>query len=97
MLGDEAHSLIEDRLHAGFEVPPFIDPATVYGSGVDVYRAFALQLLHGATGRPELRENVARRVLHQASRTDLGRSGAYRRRHSIAQIGVRVLDESYGD
>jgi hypothetical protein len=97
VLGEEARPLIEERLPAGFEVPPFTDPTTVHGSGVNFFRAFALQLLHGATGRPELRENVARLVLYQASRTDLWRSGDYQQRHWIAQIGVRVLDESYGD
>jgi hypothetical protein len=97
VLGDEVRDAIDRRLPAGFEVPPFADPTTVHGSGVNFFRAFALQHLHAATGRPELRENVARLVLYQASRTDLWRGGDYQRRHWIAQIGVRVLDDSYGD
>lgn len=97
VLGDEARSAIDERLPAGFAVLPFTDPTTVHGSGVNFFRAFALQHLARTTGRPELRESVAQLVLYQAGRTDLWRGGDYQRRHWIAQIGVRVLDESYGD
>jgi hypothetical protein len=97
VLGEEAGPSIDERLPAGFEVPPYTDPTTVHGSGVNFFRAFALQHLAQATGRLELRDNVARLVLYQAERTDLWRAGDYDRRHWIAQIGVRVLDESYGD
>jgi Protein of unknown function (DUF2891) len=97
VLGEEARDEIERRLPAGFEVPPFTNGTTVHGDGVNFFRAFALLHLHRATGRPELLENVASLVLYQAGRTDLWRSNDYQHRHWIAQIGVRVIDDSYGD
>jgi hypothetical protein len=97
VLGDEARAEIEQQLPEGFEVPPFTQPTTVHGGGVNFFRAFALLHLYRGLGRPELLENVARLVLYQAGRTDLWRSNDYQHRHWIAQIGVRVLDDSYGD
>jgi hypothetical protein len=97
VLGEEARDDVERRLPAGFEVPPFTNPTTVHGGGLNFFRAFALLHLYRATGRPELRDNVARLVLYQAGRTDLWRSADYQHRHWVAQIGVRVIDDSYGD
>jgi len=61
---------------------------------VGLFRAYALQL-HRATGLARLGENVARLVLRQVARTDLWRTGDYDHRHWVAQIGVRVIDDSY--
>jgi Protein of unknown function (DUF2891) len=97
VLGEDAQEEIDRRLPAGFEVPPFTSPTTVHGGGVNFFRAFALLHLYRATGRPELLDNVASLVLYQAGRTDLWRGNDYQHRHWIAQIGVRVIDDSYGD
>jgi hypothetical protein len=91
VLGDD----VRDRLPNGFEVQPLEHPTTVHAGGVGLFRAFALLHLHRATGLDALRDNAARLVLRQVERTDLWRSGDYDHRHWIAQIGVRVLDDSY--
>ncbi len=91
VLGDD----VRDRLPNGFEVRPLEHPTTVHAGGVGLFRAFALLHLHRATGLDALRDDAARLVLRQVERTDLWRSGDYDHRHWIAQIGVRVLDDSY--
>ena len=93
VLGDD----VRERLPPRFEVAPLESPTTVHAGGVGFFRAFALLHLHRATGLARLRENAARLVLHQVARTDLWRSGDYDHRHWIAQIGVRVIDDSYDD
>jgi hypothetical protein len=93
VLGDD----VRERLPPRFEVAPLESPTTVHADGVGFFRAFALLLLHRATGLARLRENAARLVLHQVARTDLWRSADYDHRHWIAQIGVRVIDDSYDD
>jgi hypothetical protein len=91
VLGDD----VRDRLPPAFVVPPLANPATVHAGGVGFFRAFALMHLYRATDLAELRENAAALVLDQVARTDLWRSGDYDHRHWIAQIGVRVIDDSY--
>jgi hypothetical protein len=78
-------------------VPPVTEPTTVHAAGVNFFRAFALLRIHEATGLASLRENVASLVSYQVGRTDLWRQGDYQHRHWIAQIGVRVIDDSYED
>jgi hypothetical protein len=72
-------------------------PTTVHAGGVNFFRAFALMRLYEATRLAHVRETVARLVAYQVARTDLWRRGDYEHRHWIAQIGVRVIDDSYGD
>jgi hypothetical protein len=93
ILGDD----VRKRLPPHFEVAAVDSPTTVHAAGVGCFRAFALMHLHRATGLARLRENAAKLVLHQIERTNLWRSGDYDHRHWIAQIGVRVIDDSYDD
>ena len=95
VLGPEASRYVRGRLPARFVVPPLEAPASVHAAGVNFFRAFALQHVYRATGLVRLRENVARLVLYQWGRPDLWRSADYAHRHWIAQIGVRVIDDSY--
>jgi hypothetical protein len=97
VLGDEARGYVRRRLPPRFVVPPLTEPTTVHASGVNFFRAFALWRIHEVTGLARLRENVVRLVAYQTGRSDLWRQGGYDRRHWIAQIGVRVIDDSYGD
>jgi hypothetical protein len=97
VLGEEARSYIGGRVPRGFDVPPVTEPTTVHEAGVNFFRAFALLHIHRATGLASLRENVARLFSYQVGRADLWRQGDYQHRHWIAQIGVRVIDDSYGD
>ena len=94
-LGDVLGDDVRSRVPPGFEVRPLERPTTVHAAGVGVFRAFALLHLHRATGLARLRDNAARLVLRQVERTDLWRSNDYDHRHWIAQIGVRVIDDSY--
>jgi hypothetical protein len=95
VLGADAVRDVRRRLPARLVVTPLTEPTTVHAAGVNLFRAFALLRISRATGLARLRENVARLVLYQAGRTDLWRSAAYDHRHWIAQIGVRVIDDSY--
>ena len=97
VLGEEARSYIGERVPQGFDVPPVTAPTTVHEAGVNFFRAFALLHIHRATGLASVRENIARLVSYQVGRADLWRQGDYQHRHWIAQIGVRVIDDSYGD
>ena len=97
VLGDEAHPYVRQRLPPRFDVPPVTEPTTVHAAGVNFFRAFALLRIHEATGLASLRENVASLVSYQVGRADLWRQGDYQHRHWIAQIGVRVIDDSYED
>jgi hypothetical protein len=97
VLGPEARRYVRGQLPAGFEVPPLTRPTTIHAAGVNFFRALALWHLHRATGLSRVRENVARLVLYQAGRADLWRDSDYDHRHWIAQIGVRVIDDSYDD
>jgi len=97
VLGEEARTYVGERLPQEFEVPPVTEPTTVHGAGVNFFRAFALLHIHRATGLASLRENVARLVSYQVGRADLWRERDYQHRHWIAQIGVRVIDDSYVD
>jgi hypothetical protein len=97
VLGAEARDEVDGRIPEGFRVPPLTEPQTAHAGGVNFFRAFALLHVHRATRRDDLRENAAELTLYQCGRTDLWRSAAYDRRHWIAQIGVRVIDDSYGD
>lgn len=95
VLDGESGPYVRRRLPSGFDVHPLTEPGTVHAAGVNFFRAFALALLQRATGRARLRQTVARLVLYQVGRDDLWRNGAYDRRHWIAQIGVRAIDETY--
>jgi hypothetical protein len=97
VLGPEARRYVRGQLPAGFDVPPLTRPTTIHAAGVNFFRALALWHLHRATGLSRVRENVARLVLYQAGRADLWRDSDYDHRHWIAQIGVRVIDDSYDD
>jgi len=97
VLGAEGREEVDRRIPDGFRVPPLTEPQTAHAGGVNFFRAFALLHLHRATGRDELRESGAELTLYQCDRTDLWRSGGYDHRHWIAQIGVRVIDDSYDD
>jgi hypothetical protein len=97
VLGEEARSYVGERVPQGFDVPPVTKPTTVHEAGVNFFRAFALLHIHRATGLASVRENVARLASYQVGRADLWREGDYQHRHWIAQIGVRVIDDSYGD
>ena len=97
VLGLEARRYVRGQLPAGFDVPPLTRPTTIHAAGVNFFRALALWHVHRATGLSRVRENVARLVLYQAGRTDLWRESDYDHRHWIAQIGVRVIDDSYDD
>ena len=97
VLGAESRQYVRGQLPAGFEVPPLTHPTTIHAAGVNFFRALALWHIHRATGTKRVRENVARLVLYQVSRTDLWRDSDYDHRHWIAQIGVRVIDDSYDD
>jgi len=95
VLGDDGREHIDRVLPADFTLPPFTTPTTIHGGGVNFFRAFALLHLYAATGRASLAEDVANVFAYQLGRTDLWRSGDYQHRHWIAQIGVRVIDDSY--
>jgi Protein of unknown function (DUF2891) len=97
VLGPEARRYVREQLPAGFDVPPLTRPTTNHAAGVNFFRALALWHVHRATGLSRVRENVARLVLYQAGRADLWRDSDYDHRHWIAQIGVRVIDDSYDD
>jgi Protein of unknown function (DUF2891) len=97
VLGDEARAYVRGRITARLTVPPLTDPTTVHAAGVNFFRAFALMRVYEATCLAHLRETVARLVAYQVGRSDLWRQGDYDHRHWIAQIGVRVIDDSYGD
>lgn len=97
VLGSGARDEVDGRIPEGFRVPPVTEPETAHAGGVNFFRAFALLHVHRATGRDELRENAAELTLYQCGRTDLWRDADYDRRHWIAQIGVRVIDDSYDD
>ncbi|MBJ7597035.1 DUF2891 family protein [Candidatus Nephthysia bennettiae] len=95
VLGSDETSYLQRHMPARFTVAPLTTPTTVHAAGVNFFRAFALLHLYRATGLPRLRENVARLVLYQVKRPDLWRTADYDHRHWIAQIGVRVIDDSY--
>jgi hypothetical protein len=97
VLGDEARVYVRQRLPPRFAVPPLTDPKTVHAAGVNFFRAFALIRIHWTTGLVRLRDTAASLVLYQIRRSELWRQGTYAHRHWIAQIGVRVIDDSYGD
>jgi hypothetical protein len=97
VLGDDARAYVRRRLPPRFAVAPLTEPTTVHAAGVNFFRAFALLHVYEAAGLARLRENVARLVAYQVGRSDLWRQGDYDHRHWIAQIGVRVIDDSYGD
>jgi hypothetical protein len=97
VLGEEARSYVVERVPRDFDVPPVTAPTTVHEAGVNFFRAFALLRIHRATQLASVRENVASLVSYQVGRADLWRQGDYQHRHWIAQIGVRVIDDSYGD
>jgi hypothetical protein len=97
VLGVESRQYVRGQLPAGFEVPPLTQPTTIHAAGVNFFRALALWHIYRATGTKRVRENVARLVLYQVGRTDLWRDSDYDHRHWIAQIGVRVIDDSYDD
>jgi hypothetical protein len=97
VLGEDARPYLRRRLPPRFGVPPLTEPATVHAAGVNFFRAFALLRIHGSTGLVRLRDNVASLVRYETSRTDLWRESDYHHRHWIAQIGVRVIDDSFGD
>jgi len=94
-LGDVLGEDVSGRVPPGFEIQPLERLTTVHAAGVGFFRAFALLHVHRATGLEHLRDNAARLVLRQVERTDLWRGGDYDHRHWIAQIGVRVIDDSY--
>jgi hypothetical protein len=95
VLGDEGREYVDRLLPADFTLPPFTTPTTVHGGGVNFFRALALLHLFAATGRAALSADVARVFDYQIGRRDLWRGGDYQHRHWIAQIGVRVIDDSY--
>lgn len=95
LLGPEGASYVRRRLPPRFGVPPLTAPATVHAGGVNFFRAFALLHIAHALGSARLRENVSRLILYQVGRPDLWRSAGYAHRHWVAQIGVRVIDDSY--
>ena len=97
VLGAEARRYLRAQLPAGFDVPPLTQPTTIHAAGVNFFRALALWHVYRATGSKRIRENVARLVLYQVGRADLWRESDYDHRHWIAQIGVRVIDDSYAD
>jgi hypothetical protein len=97
VLGEDARTYVRRRLPPRFAVAPLTGPTTVHAAGVNFFRAFALLRLHHATGLVRLRENVAALVRYETARTDLWREADYQHRHWIAQIGVRVIDDSYRD
>lgn len=97
VLGPEARRYLRAQIPAGFDVPPLTQPTTIHAAGVNFFRALALWHIWSATGLSRVRENVARLVLYQVGRTDLWRESDYDHRHWIAQIGVRVIDDSYDD
>jgi hypothetical protein len=97
VLGTEARRYLRGQLPAGFEVRPLTEPTTIHAAGVNFFRALALWHVYRATGLSRVRENVARLVLYQVGRADLWRESDYDHRHWIAQIGVRVIDDSYDD
>ena len=97
VLGGEARAYVRRRLPPRFAVAPLTDPTTVHAAGVNFFRALALVHVYEATGLARLRETVAGLVAYQVGRSDLWRQGDYDHRHWIAQIGVRVIDDSYGD
>jgi Protein of unknown function (DUF2891) len=97
VLGADARRYLRAQLPAGFAVPPLTEPTTNHAAGVNFFRALALWHIYRATGAKRMRENVARLVLYQAGRADLWRESDYGHRHWIAQIGVRVIDDSYDD
>jgi hypothetical protein len=97
VLGPESGPYVRGQLPAGFDVPPVTEPTTIHAAGVNFFRALALWHIHRATGMKRMRDNVARLVLYQIERADLWRDSDYDRRHWIAQIGVRVIDDSYDD
>jgi hypothetical protein len=95
VLGSEETSYVQRHLPARLTVPPLTNPTTVHAAGANFFRAFALLHLYRATGLARLRDNAARLVLYQVKRPDLWRSADYDHRHWVAQIGVRVIDDSY--
>jgi hypothetical protein len=95
VLGDEGRAHVDRLVPADFTLPPFTEPTTIHGGGVNFFRAFALLHAYAATRRASLAEDLARVFEYQLSRTDLWRAGDYAHRHWIAQIGVRVIDDSY--
>jgi Protein of unknown function (DUF2891) len=97
VLGEESRAYVRQRLPPRFVVQPVTHPTTVHAAGVNFFRAFALMHISNATGLARLRDTVARLVAYQVGRSDLWRQGDYDHRHWIAQIGVRVIDDSYGD
>jgi hypothetical protein len=97
VLGPDSGPYVRRRLPAAFDIPPLTEPRTIHAAGVNFFRALALWHIYRATGIARVRENVARLVLYQLGRTDLWRDADYGHRHWIAQIGVRVLDDSYDD
>jgi hypothetical protein len=97
VLGDEARTYVRERVPAGFEVPPLVEPSTVHAGGVNFFRAVALLHVARTARLARLRGNAARLVLYQAGRTDLWRDADYEHRHWIAQIGVRAIDDSHDD
>jgi len=97
VLGDESRAYVRQRLPPRFVVQPVTHPTTVHAAGVNFFRAFALMHISNATGLARLRDTVAGLVAYQVGRSDLWRQGDYDHRHWIAQIGVRVIDDSYGD
>jgi DUF2891 family protein len=97
VLGDESRAYVRERLAPRFVVQPVRHPTTVHAAGVNFFRALALMHIYTATGLARLRDAVAGLVAYQVGRSDLWRQGDYDHRHWIAQIGVRVIDDSYGD
>jgi hypothetical protein len=95
VLGPDSKPYVRRQLPAAFDVPPLTQPTTIHAAGVNFFRALALWHVYRATGMARIRENVARLVLYQVGRADLWRDSGYDHRHWIAQIGVRVLDDSY--
>jgi hypothetical protein len=95
VLGAEGRVHVDRLIPADFTLPAFTQPTTIHGGGVNFFRAFALLHAYVATGRASLAEDIARVFEYQLGRTDLWRAGDYQHRHWIAQIGVRVIDDSY--
>jgi Protein of unknown function (DUF2891) len=86
---------IEERMPAGFSVPPLSTPLTAEAAGLNFHRAAMLAALHKVTGRAALRDNYATLI-----RFHIGRPHQWRddyRRHSqwIPQFGIHAVEQSY--
>jgi hypothetical protein len=93
--GAAARSWVEERIPAGYSVPPLTTPRTAEATGLNFHRAAMLWAMYQVTGRAALRENYAMLIRFHTGRPHQWRDDYRRHAQWIPQFGIHAIEQSY--